>query len=268
MFVLTNLYQHLSTVVYKEVSIPDNIVQNATITGLFLGGPGHTTGGRDETNLAHQMLHGGGSAFNSPNRWFDKTIQLIISGDGAVGLCYEHSNAEGVAVIQLVEKLWKHADSFGDNSEVPSDSSHLPPPERLEWMLEAADLSRIDDATAILDNLVKDLDFQVFRFTGYGKDFIKSCKISPDVYIQLALQLAYYRLYGKLTATYESASTRRFKLGRVDCIRSATPEALKWATAMLQPKDDDNLGSKKVRANVRIAFSACIYLYFLSSTLQ
>lgn len=214
----------------------------------FVGGQGYTAAGRDESNLAHQMLHGGGSTFNSSNRWFDKTIQLIISGDGACGLCYEHSNAEGVAVIQLVEKLWAHADSF-DHSEIPGDSSHLPPPERLEWVLDATDLKRIEEAGQVLDNLIKDLDFQIFRFIGYGKDFIKSCKVSPDVYIQLALQLAYYKHYGKLVATYESASTRRFRLGRVDCIRSATPEALKWVMAMSQPKEDDDLGNKKVRVS-------------------
>ena len=44
------------------------------------------------------------------------------------------------------------------------------------------------------------------------------------------------RLFGKPTATYESASTRRFQLGRVDCIRSATCEAWEWAAAMLQQK--------------------------------
>nr|CAH7750018.1 unnamed protein product [Callosobruchus chinensis] len=212
---------------------------------LQRGGKGHTAGIRDETNLFHQMLHGGGVAFNSSNRWFDKTIQLIISGDGACGLCYEHSNAEGVAVIKLVEKLWNHADSLTHNSEVPA-SSHLPPPEKLEWALEPSDRQRMEDAGQVLDNLIKDLDFQVFRFTGYGKEFIKSCKVSPDVYIQLALQLAYYRLYGKLTATYESASTTRFRLGRVDCIRSATPEALAWVQAMSQPKEDDDMGNKKV----------------------
>lgn len=212
---------------------------------LQRGGQGHTTSGRDETNLAHQMIHGGGSTHNSANRWFDKTIQIVISGDGACGLCYEHSSAEGVAVIQLVEKLWQHADSLPACSEVPTAcGSHLPPPERLEWSLEQTDFKRIENAAIYLDNLIKDLDFQVYRYVGYGKDFIKSCRVSPDVYIQLALQLAYYRLYGKLTATYESASTRRFKLGRVDCIRSASPEALEWVMAMSQPKDDQN--DKKV----------------------
>ncbi|CAH1373995.1 unnamed protein product [Tenebrio molitor] len=211
---------------------------------LQRGGKGHSAGHRDETNLAVQMIHGGGSTYDSANRWFDKTIQLIVSGDGACGLCYEHSHAEGIAVIQLVEKLWQHADSQPASSEVPSASGHLPPPERLEWVLEQRDFAKIEEAALDVDNLIKDLDFQVFRYTNYGKDFIKSCKVSPDVYIQLALQLAYYRLYGKLTATYESASTRRYRLGRVDCIRSASPEALAWVAAMAQPKEDDEAGKK------------------------
>lgn len=33
---------------------------------------------RDETNMMHQMIHGGGSEYSSGNRWFDKTIQVKI----------------------------------------------------------------------------------------------------------------------------------------------------------------------------------------------
>lgn len=40
------------------------------------------------------------------------------------------------------------------------------------------------------------------------------------------------RLNGHLVSTYESASTRRFKLGRVDNIRAASSEALSWCQAM------------------------------------
>lgn len=40
---------------------------------------------------------------------------------------------------------------------------------------------------------IEDLDFYVYRYKPYGKNFIKACQVSPDVYIQLALQLAYYK---------------------------------------------------------------------------
>lgn len=41
--------------------------------------------------------------------------------------------------------------------------------------------------------LVEDLDLCIMSFDDYSKEFVKSCKISPDVYIQLALQLTYFR---------------------------------------------------------------------------
>ncbi len=45
----------------------------------------------------------------------------------------------------------------------------------------------------------------------------------------------YNRLHGKLVATYESAATRRFQLGRVDNIRSASSASLAWVKAMDDP---------------------------------
>lgn len=68
----------------------------------------------------------------------------------------------GVPIVQLMENLWKHVESLPATSDVPSgNSSHLPPPERLEWTVESSDLKRIEDASEVVDNLVKDLDFQV-----------------------------------------------------------------------------------------------------------
>ena len=40
---------------------------------------GHIINARDETNMAHQMIHGGGSAANSANRWFDMTVQVTVA---------------------------------------------------------------------------------------------------------------------------------------------------------------------------------------------
>ena len=49
-----------------------------------------------------------------------------------------------------------------------------------------------------------------------------------------------YRIHGSLCATYESASTRRFQSGRVDCIRASHPEALAWVQSMMKQIDTDN----------------------------
>ena len=70
-----------------------------------------------------------------------------------------------------------------------------------------------------MDNLDVDTDDEVFDFTDFGKAFIKTCNCSPDAFMQMSLQLTYFKLNGTLCPTYESASTRRFQCGRVDSIR-------------------------------------------------
>jgi len=40
---------------------------------------------------------------------------------------------------------------------------------------------------------VEDFDLYVLRFTDYGKEFPKAHNMSPDAFIQLALQLTYYK---------------------------------------------------------------------------
>lgn len=69
----------------------------------------------DDENVMHtmirhvsQMMHGGGGRNNSGNRWFDKTMQFIVSEDGVCGLNYEHSAAEGIVVIELSEHLFRY----------------------------------------------------------------------------------------------------------------------------------------------------------------
>lgn len=80
--------------------------------------------------------------------------------------------------------------------------------------------------------LSEDVDLYILNFVEFGKNFIKDQKISPDAFVQLAIQLTYYKIHRTLVSTYESAGLRVFKDGRVDNIRSNTMEALAWAKAM------------------------------------
>nr|XP_056706042.1 choline O-acetyltransferase [Euleptes europaea] len=186
-----------------------------------------------DTNRALQLLHGGGYHKNGANRWYDKPMQLVVGRDGVCGTVCEHSPFEGIVLVQCIEHLLKHMKE-GAKKLVRADSvSELPAPRRLRWKCSPEIQAHLASAAEKLQRMVKNLDFIVYKFENYGKEFIKKQKMSPDAYIQVALQLAFYRLYGRLVPTYESASIRRFEEGRVDNIRSATPEALAFGQGMI-----------------------------------
>jgi carnitine O-acetyltransferase len=63
-------------------------------------------------------------------------------------------------------------------------------------------------------------------------------KLSPDAYIQQALQLAWYKDQGYATATYETASTRMMLHGRTDVIRTLSVESRSFVKAMLDSSTD------------------------------
>ncbi|KAI8521504.1 hypothetical protein Bbelb_012580 [Branchiostoma belcheri] len=218
---------------------------------------------KTDLNLACQMLHGNGSHSNTPNRWFDKTMQFIVADDGACGLVYEHSPSEGVAVVQLVEHLlnyirvnpWNdvcqrdsqaipHAchssQKYGSKKMLRAQSiCELPYPRRLRWKLSPEVFEYLKMSRESVDRSIANMDLHIMRYTRFGKSFPKSQNMSPDGFVQLALQLTYFKLHRRLVSTYESASTRRFQLGRVDNIRAASIEADNWVRAMCSDTVED-----------------------------
>uniref|UniRef100_A0A8D3D334 Choline O-acetyltransferase n=1 Tax=Scophthalmus maximus TaxID=52904 RepID=A0A8D3D334_SCOMX len=160
-----------------------------------------------DTARATWMLHGGGVAKNGGNRWYDKPMQFVVGADGCCGVVCEHSPFEGIVLV------WVH---FRFLSSKKTKCRNV----------------LAGSPSLVCLSLVRNLDMSVHKFHDYGKEFIKRQKMSPDAYIQVALQLAYYRCHRRPASTYESASIRRFQEGRVDNIRSATPEALAFVRAM------------------------------------
>ncbi|CAF5089048.1 unnamed protein product, partial [Rotaria magnacalcarata] len=205
----------------------------------------NTTVKRDFVSLGEQILHGGKTMLNASNRWYDKTMQFIIGTDGAFGLNYEHSPAEAIAIIQLIEHLFKYIDEKARERFHRSKSlCELPVPHRLKWNLNQFLRQNISLSKEQLQNAIHDFDLYILEFTDYGKEFPKKHNMSPDAFIQMCLQFTYFKMYNKLVSTYESASTRRFHFGRVDNIRANTPEALKWARAMVDESGNISAAEK------------------------
>jgi carnitine O-acetyltransferase len=55
------------------------------------------------SEIAALLLHGSGKG----NRWFDKSVQLIVSVNGKAGLLGEHSMMDGMPVVQLADHITK-----------------------------------------------------------------------------------------------------------------------------------------------------------------
>ncbi|KAJ0067121.1 hypothetical protein NL108_012827, partial [Boleophthalmus pectinirostris] len=190
----------------------------------------------NDSTRAMLMLHGGGPRKNGANRWYDKPMQFIIGADGCCGVVCEHSPFEGIVLVQCTEHLLKYMIGSPSKLVRAASVSELPAPRRLRWKCTPEIHKLLSASADKLHRLAKNLDMNVYKFYKYGKEFIKKQKMSPDAYIQVALQLAYYRCHGRPASTYESASTRRFRQGRVDNIRSATPQALAFVAAMTDGK--------------------------------
>ena len=192
---------------------------------------------------SYQLLTGGGTSSNSCNRWYDKFFNFVVNKDGICGVVVEHSGSEGITVIRFLHELLDFLQNGQENS-----NSMDPPALRkmslnyyagldkvyhhLSFNLDEQLLKSLEETGKKLDKLLEDVDLFVFTFREFGKEFIKNQKMSPDAFIQLSLQLTYYKVHRKLVSSYESAGLRQFRLGRVDNIRSCTMEALHWARAM------------------------------------
>ncbi|KAL7877813.1 hypothetical protein SRHO_G00044560 [Serrasalmus rhombeus] len=189
-----------------------------------------------DTNRAMMMLHGGGKNKNGANRWYDKPMQFVVGADGCCGVVCEHSPFEGIVLVQCTEYLLKYMIGSPSKLVRAASVSELPAPRRLRWKCSPEIQACLTTSADKLQRLDENLDMNVYKFCGYGKEFIKKQKMSPDAYIQVALQFAFYKCHGRPVATYESASIRRFQHGRVDNIRSSTAEALAFVKAMTDKK--------------------------------
>ncbi|KAK7895819.1 hypothetical protein WMY93_021144 [Mugilogobius chulae] len=207
-------------------------IQRSIFTVCLDGAMPSVTKDTYRSNAAVQMLHGGGSQWNSGNRWFDKTLQFIIGENGTCGANYEHAPAEGPPIVALIDHVVEYTRRVEEVGQTPVLSSSTLP-KKLHFNISPEIKKDIEAAKRAMDKLAEDLEMRVFVFEHFGKNVPKIFKMSPDAFIQVALQLAFYRMYQHSCATYESASLRMFRLGRTDTIRSASSASVEFVKPLI-----------------------------------
>ena len=196
------------------------------------------------------------------NRWYDK-MQIIVCKNGSAGINFEHTGVDGHTVLRFASdvytdtilrfaksingqapSLWastspdpakRDPDSFGDVSTIPH---------KLEWDMLPELSTALRFAETRLADLIQQNEFQTLEFQGYGSNFIKSMGFSPDAFVQMAFQAAYYGLYGRIENTYEPAMTKIFLHGRTEAIRAVSQESADFVRTFWA----ENPASQKIEA--------------------
>ncbi|KAI8971690.1 acyltransferase ChoActase/COT/CPT [Mycotypha africana] len=200
---------------------------------------------RDEGSRA--CWHGDGR-----NRFFDKPLQFIVFENGKAGFMGEHSCMDGTATCRLNEYV---CDGLNRNKIEHGSTqirSSLPQPQALNFQVNDTVLKDIQTAESNFDTLVNKHDLTVLAYQSYGKNLIKKFKCSPDGFVQMVLQLAYYKMFGTSRPTYESAQTRKFQRGRTETARSVTTESVAFVKTM----EDPHASTESKLAALRTALKA------------
>ncbi|TFK50011.1 carnitine acetyltransferase [Heliocybe sulcata] len=233
--------------------------------GLTNNITGKYSSGSEIERDAH--LHNIRSGVNGRNRFFDKGLTIIVENNTRCGATGEHAPVDALvpsiaceyAIIEGIDsKVFDNADPKVEFLRATEKAGGW---RRLDWVtdesMEMACVLAEKNARA----MIADSDNSVLWFTDYGADFVKNTlKLSPDAYIQMALQLAWYRTRHCFTAVYETALTRLFLHGRTETIRSFTSESREFVLAMGDASKTDvercRLLSQAVQFHVRLTREA------------
>ena len=204
---------------------------------------------------AHAYWHGDGA-----NRWYDKPLQFIINDNGTAGFMGEHSMMDGTPTHRLCDTVNALIVQNKLDFNNPSVRSDLPDPVALSFETSAAVLEDVANAQAQFRQVIASHDLRVQAYQGYGKGLIKKFKCSPDAYVQMVIQLAYHKMYGKNRPTYESAATRKYQLGRTETTRTVSDDSVAFCNAMADPsvarEEAERLFRQAVQAHVQYTADA------------
>ncbi|XP_074596788.1 carnitine O-palmitoyltransferase 2, mitochondrial-like [Brevipalpus obovatus] len=207
--------------------------------------------------LSKNFLHGCPSPDDNNvclNRWFDKSFSTIFTADGTAAINFEHSWCDGITLTRFYERVFSDftKNHFVSPDDLNKNGKSCDSIRRLDFSLDDTIKLSIEEAKKKHLSITRNLDVSHISRDGLTKSFLKSKKVSPDSFFQLAFQMAYYKIsQGKTPVTYESCSTSHFKHGRTENIRAATLQTQKACQLFHSDEQASSTG------RLRSAINAC-----------
>ncbi|OWB67175.1 hypothetical protein B5S30_g2531 [[Candida] boidinii] len=170
------------------------------------------------------------------SRWYDK-LQIVVTKNSVAGVIWESTSMDGTSVLRFVGDVYTDSvlrlareinglnyTLWPNTNTVPiNDKIKKPFFEKLIFHLNPEIITGLHLAETRLADLINQHEYVVSKIDKFGFNlFDNKMKVNSDSFIQLAIQITYYALYGKLPSSSEPITTRKFKNSRTEtiCIQS------------------------------------------------
>ncbi|KAG5675258.1 hypothetical protein PVAND_005173 [Polypedilum vanderplanki] len=193
---------------------------------------------RDISEVCAHLLDG-----NYQSKWIDKSVSLTVFRNGKYGCVGEHSSYDGPVSMSYGGFI---LESFTEDPE-PNWNENLKYkilPKEIKFKIDEKIKSEIARVEKVVEGFTDSVTVYCQEYRNYGKNFMKLQKIHPDCFVQMALQLAYFKIHQKLAPTYETATMRSYYHGRTETVRSCSIEVKEWLEKMY---DDKASNTEKVK---------------------
>jgi carnitine O-acetyltransferase len=170
---------------------------------------------------------------NIHNRYYDKTVQLVVFENGKAGLCFEHAAVDGSVALGFAAQLQRRANaSYGPScSKTRATESRLEV-NRLTWGIDEMLRSCLSFAQEYVTRMRGERKLLAWSSRLGGCRYFRYRELSPDAAVQLAIQMAINKHFGRNLNILEPVQIRRFAGGRLDFVPMITTESRAFIQAM------------------------------------
>lgn len=173
----------------------------------------------EESENGHEAVQG--LMLNSRNKYFDKTIQLVITKKGRIGYSIEHTAVDGTTIFAVISYI---NEGLTSTREEIIQTEDKPQVQQFKWEVSAELQKTFIQLEKESEQRKALFHIEAMPRQTFGAEAIKQMKISPDAFFHMALQLAQYRTFNTFHSVYEPVSIRHFKEGRTECARATSME--------------------------------------------
>jgi carnitine O-acetyltransferase len=184
---------------------------------------------------------------NSHNRFYDKSMQIIVMENGTAGLCFERAAVDGSVALGFAARLQRESLNLPACGAEAAQQQSAVRIRAADWFLSAALKRRLQAAKKYIAAARAQRGIEAWIAPHFGTRRLKALDISPDAVVQLAIQLAAREVTGRMPTVFEPVQIRHFAGGRMDFIVPVTAESLEAVRSLRTANANQYFAAVQIR---------------------